>query len=84
MLVKVRTVTATVHLPAKEMVRTPRRVARVSMLYFRSPSTSGKSLVIAMTVAKTVTKQVTNLQTPAKECEATIYAYKLVFLALDI
>ena len=43
------------------MVRTPKRVAKVSMLYLRSPSTSGKSFVMAITVAKTVTKHVTNL-----------------------
>lgn len=43
------------------MVRTPKRVAKVSMLYLRSPSTSGRSFVMAMTVAKTVTKHVTNL-----------------------
>ena len=48
-------------LPAKEIVRAPNLVASVSILYLRSPSTSGKSLVIAMTVANTVTKDVTNL-----------------------
>lgn len=47
------------------MVRTPKRVARVSMLYLRSPSTSGRSFVMAMTVAKTVTKHVTNLHEQA-------------------
>lgn len=44
------------------MVRTPSLVASVSMLYLRSPSTSGKSFVIAITVANTVTKEVTKLQ----------------------
>ncbi len=48
-------------LPKKEIVRAPNLVASVSMLYLRSPSTSGKSFVIAMTVANTVTKDVTNL-----------------------
>lgn len=48
-------------LPTKEIVRAPNLVASVSILYLRSPSTSGKSFVIAMTVANTVTKDVTNL-----------------------
>ena len=48
-------------LPTKEIVRAPNLVASVSILYLRSPSISGKSFVIAMTVANTVTKDVTNL-----------------------
>ena len=48
--------------PAKTIALGPNLVANVSMLYLRSPSTSGKSLVMAITVAKTVTNEVMNLQ----------------------
>ena len=41
---------------------TPNRVAKVWMPYCLSPSTSGRSLVIAMAVANTVTKAVMKLQ----------------------
>lgn len=56
-------------LPTKDIVRAPNLVASVSMLYLRSPSTSGKSFVIAMTVANTVTKDVTNLYRQQKVAE---------------
>ncbi len=39
---------------------------KVWMPYLRSPSTSARSLVMAMTVAKTVTKQVMNLHSRAE------------------
>ena len=42
------------------MLRAPIRVANVSMPNFLSPSTSGRSLVMAITVANTVTKTVMN------------------------
>lgn len=51
--------------PRRATRRVPRRVAKVSMRYLMSPSTSGRSLVMAMTVAKTVTKQVMNLHSQA-------------------
>ena len=44
------------------MLRTPSVVAKVLMLYRRSPSTSARSFVMAITIANTVTKQVMNLQ----------------------
>lgn len=44
------------------MRRTPKRVAKVSIWKRRSPSTSGRSLVIAITVANTVTNVVMKLQ----------------------
>ena len=47
--------------PKYATLRTPKRVENVSTPNFRSPSTSARSFVIAMTVAKTVTKQVMNL-----------------------
>lgn len=46
----------------KVTLRTPMRVANVSMPFARSPSTSGKSFVMAMTTANKVTKDVMNLQ----------------------
>ena len=48
--------------PRKVTRRVPRRVEKVWMPYLRSPSTSARSLVIAMTVANTVTKHVMNLR----------------------
>lgn len=48
-------------IPRNATPRTPSWVANVLMLYFKSPSTSGRSLVMAMTVANTVTKLVMNL-----------------------
>ena len=48
------------------------------MLYLLSPSTSGKSLVIAITVAKTVTKEVMNLQTAAAVTQIAKLQYRYV------
>ena len=39
----------------------PMRVLKVSIPYLRSPSTSGRSFVMAMTVAKVMTEHVINL-----------------------
>ncbi len=47
--------------PRKATARVPMRVLKVSMPYLRSPSTSGRSFVMAMTVAKVMTEQVMNL-----------------------
>jgi hypothetical protein len=52
------------HAPRRDTLRTPSRVANVEMLFAASPSTSGRSLVMAMTVAKSVTNAVMNLHTP--------------------
>eukprot|EP00983_Pelagomonas_calceolata_P066184 1148904-Pelagomonas_calceolata.AAC.3 len=48
--------------PASVVLRTPRRVAKVSMPFCRSPSTSGRSLVTAITTANRVTNVVMNLR----------------------
>jgi len=61
------------------MLRTPIRVANVSMPNFLSPSTSGRSLVMAITVANTVTKTVMNaiggLQTNGSPSAALVAWY---------
>jgi hypothetical protein len=49
------------HLPSSDTFLTPMRVAKVEILLAMSPSISGRSFVMAMTVANMVTKHVMNL-----------------------
>lgn len=49
--------------PRNATLRVPSRVLNVWMPYLRSPSTSARSFVMAITVANSVTKHVMNLRT---------------------
>ena len=63
--------------PRKATARVPMRVLRVSIPYLRSPSTSGRSFVMAMTVAKVMTEQVIKLHV-RKYCYSAMHTSRVL------